>query len=77
MKNEFEMSMIGELNYFLGLQIKQKSDGIFINQAKYTRELIKRFGLEDATLRKTPMATTTKFDKDEQGINVDIKLYKA
>ena len=37
MKNEFEMSMMGELNYFLGLQIKQRSDEIFINQAKYTR----------------------------------------
>ena len=54
-----------------------KNDGIFINQAKYTRELIKRFGLEDAKLSKTPIATTTKLDKDEQGINVDIKLYKA
>jgi len=53
------------------------SDGIFINQAKYTRELIKRFGLEDAKLSKTPMATTTKLDKDEQGINVDIKLYRS
>ena len=42
-KNEFEMSMMRELNYFLGLQIKEKSDKIFINQAKYTRELIKRF----------------------------------
>ena len=54
MKNKLEMSMIGELKYFLGLQIKQKNDEIFINQAKYTRELIKRFGLEDARLSKTP-----------------------
>ena len=77
MKNEFEMSMMEELNYFLGLQIKQKSDGIFINQAKYTSELIKRFGLEDAKLSKTLIATTTKLDKDEQGINVDIKLYRS
>ena len=76
MKNEFETSMIGELNYFLGLQIKQKKDEIFINQAKYTRELIKRFGLEDAKLSKTPMSPTTKLDKDEQGINVDIKIYR-
>ena len=45
MKEEFEMSMMGELNYFLGLQIKQKSDEIFVNQAKYTKELIKKFGL--------------------------------
>ena len=69
--------MMGERNYFLGLQIKQRSDEIFINQAKYTRELIKRFGLEDAKLSETPMATTTKFDKDEHGINADIKLYKS
>ena len=55
----------GRLKYFLELQIKQRSDEIFINQAKYTRELIKRFGLEDAKLSKTQMATTTKLDKDE------------
>ena len=64
MKNEFEMFMMGELNYFLGLQIKQRSDEIFINQVKCTKELIKRFELEDAKLSKTPMATTTKFDID-------------
>jgi len=77
MKNEFEMSMMGELNYFLGVQIKQRSDEILINQAKYTRELIKRFELEDAKLTKTPMGTTTKLEKDEQGINLDIKLYRS
>ena len=77
MKDEFEMSMMGELNYFLGLQIKQRKDGIFINQAKYTKELIKRFGLEGASTSKTPMATTTKLDKDEQGKSVDIKLYRS
>ena len=77
MKEEFEMSMMGELNYFLGLQIKQRKDGIFINQAKYTKELIKRFGLEGAKTSKTPMATTTKLDKDEQGTCVDIKLYRS
>ena len=67
MKEEFKMSMMGELNYFLRLQIKQRSDGIFINQAKYTKELIKKFGLEGAKTSKILMATTTKLDKDEQG----------
>ena len=67
MKNEIEMSMMGELNYFLRLQIKQKSDEIFMNQAKYTRELIKKFGLEGAKTSKTHMVTTTKLDKNEQG----------
>ena len=66
MKKEFEMSMMRELNYFLGLQIKQRGDEIFINQVKYTRELIKKFGLENTKLSKTPMTTTTNFDKDEQ-----------
>ena len=75
MKKEFEMSIMRELNYFLGLQIKQRGDGIFINQAKYTRDPIKKFGLEDAKISKTPIVTTTKLDKDEQGNNVDIKLY--
>ena len=65
MKKEFEMSMMGELNYFLGLQIKQRGNGIFINQAKYTRELIKKFGLENVNISKTPMAITTKLDKGE------------
>ena len=54
-----------------------RNDEIFINQAKYTRELIKRFRLEDAKLSKIPMGTITKLDKDEQGINVDIKLYRS
>ena len=76
MKKEIEMSMIRELNYFLGLQIKQKSYGIFVNQAKYTREFIKKFQLEDAKISKTLTAITTKLDKDKQGKNVDIKLYR-
>jgi len=54
MKKEFKMNMIREFNYFLRLQIKQKSDEIFINQAKYTRELIKKFELEDARLARHP-----------------------
>ena len=77
MKNEFKMSMMGELNYFLRLQVKQKSNSIFINQAKYTRELIKKFELEDARISKTPMTSTNKLDKDEQGKNLDIKLYRS
>ena len=51
MSKEFEMSMMGELKYFLGLQIKQTEEGIFINQAKYRRDLLKRFGLEDGEIK--------------------------
>ena len=46
MKNEFEMSMMGELTFFLGLQVKQKKEGIFISQEKYARNIVKKFGLD-------------------------------
>ena len=68
---------MGELNFFLGLQIKQMRDGIFICQAKYSKELIKKFRLEGSKTCNTPMATTTKPDKDDQGKCVDIKLYRS
>ncbi|GJY53611.1 retrovirus-related pol polyprotein from transposon TNT 1-94 [Tanacetum coccineum] len=54
MHDEFEMSMMGELNFFLGLQIKQMEDGIFFNQSKYIKEMLKKFGLEDSKPTKTP-----------------------
>ncbi|KAH9670243.1 hypothetical protein KPL70_016903 [Citrus sinensis] len=66
MSKEFEMSMMGELKYFLGLQIKQNEEGIFINQAKYVKDLLKRFGIDDSKTKNTPMSTTTKLDKDEK-----------
>ena len=77
MQGEFEMSMMGELNFFLGLQIKQSSEGTFINQAKYTKELLKRFGMIEAKPLGTPMGTSIKLDKDENGKNVDEKLYRG
>ncbi|KAH9697387.1 hypothetical protein KPL71_023585 [Citrus sinensis] len=67
MSQEFEMSMMGELKYFIGLQIKQNEEGIFINQAKYVKDLLKRFGYENGTAKSTPMSTTIKLDKDEKG----------
>ena len=77
MHNEFEMSMMGELNFFLGLQIKQTKEGIFINQAKYIKDLLKRFELENAKSAKTPMSSTIKLDKDENGKEVDITKYRG
>ena len=62
---EFEMSMIGELKFFLGLQVKQIREDTFINQAKYVKDLLKRFGLESSKSYSTPMSTSTKLDKDE------------
>ena len=76
MKNEFEMSMVGELNYFLGLQVKQYNDGIFISQSKYAKNLVKKFGMDSAKHLKTPMGTNEKLSKDENGVLVDPTLYK-
>ena len=77
MSREFEMSMIGEVNFFLGLQIKQLKDGTFVSQTKYIKDLLKRFGLEDAKPIKTPMATNGHLDLDEGGKPVDLKLYRS
>ena len=71
MTKEFEMSHMGELSYFLGLQIKQLSNGIFISQEKYCGNLVKHFGLENTSGKPTPMSTTTHLEKDEHGKNVD------
>jgi hypothetical protein len=57
MEYEFEMSMIGELSFFLGLQITQRSEGMFISQEKYLREILKRFQMEDSKPVGTPMVT--------------------
>ena len=66
-KNEFEMSIMGELNFFLGLQIRQYKDGIFLNQSKYVKEMLKKFKLFDTKISRTPMSTTIKLNKDEKG----------
>ena len=77
MQEEFEMSMVGKLNFFLGLQVKQSDEGIFILQSKYARNLVKRFGLDASKPAKTPMGTTVKLSKDENGKKVDPTLYRS
>ena len=77
MHSKYEMSMMGELNYFLRLQVSQMNDGIFIFQSKYVRDLLKKYGLEDASTTKTPMATATKLDQDDPGKFVDITRYRG
>jgi len=77
MKQEFEMSMICELNYFLGLQVKQTSEGIFISQSKYPKDLVKRFGLDGKSHARTPMSTNVKIRADLTRKQVDHTLYKS
>ncbi|GJW69162.1 copia protein [Tanacetum coccineum] len=66
MHAEFEMSIMGELNFFLGLQIKQMEDRIFFNQFKYIKEMLKKFGLKDSKPTKTPMSTEIRLTKDDE-----------
>jgi hypothetical protein len=77
MKQEFEMSMIGELNYFLGLQVKQTSEGIFISQSKYAKDLVKQFGLDGKSHARTPMSTSVKISVDLTDKQVDPTLYNS
>ncbi|CAM8956838.1 unnamed protein product [Rhodiola kirilowii] len=69
------MRMVGEMNYFLGLHVKQKGDGILVSQSKYAKNLIKKFNLEKASYKWTPAATHLKITKDDDGTNVDQTLY--
>ncbi|GKD50876.1 retrovirus-related pol polyprotein from transposon TNT 1-94 [Tanacetum coccineum] len=75
--DKFEMSMMGELNFFLGLQIKQMGDKIFFNQSKYVKEMLKKFGLEDSKPTKTPMSTEIKLTKDDESNSMDSSKYQA
>nr|GEW32246.1 retrovirus-related Pol polyprotein from transposon TNT 1-94 [Tanacetum cinerariifolium] len=77
MHDEFEMIMMGELNFFLGLQIKQIEDGIFFNQSNYTKEMLKKFSLEESKPMKTPMSSDTKLMKDEDYESVDSTKYRG
>ncbi|KAL0554442.1 hypothetical protein IC582_008363 [Cucumis melo] len=77
MQSKFEMSMVGELSCFLGLQIKQKNDGIFISQEKYAKNMVKKFDLEQAQNKWTPAATHVKLTKDIKGVKVDTNFTGA
>jgi hypothetical protein len=65
MSREFEMSMMGELQFFLSLQIKQPNEGTFVHQAKYTKDIVRKFKMEDSKVMPTPMSTTTSLDANE------------
>ena len=77
MKSRFEMSMMGELNYFLGLQVKQMEEGIFINQAKYIKDLIRKFGVDGKSSVQIPMNTSIRMEPDSEGKDVDQTKYRG
>jgi hypothetical protein len=75
MTDRFEMSMMGELKFFLRFQIKQLEDGTFLSQMKYTNDILKKFGKDKAKPIKTPMGTNGHLDLDIAGKLVDQKVY--
>ncbi|GJZ42305.1 putative ribonuclease H-like domain-containing protein [Tanacetum coccineum] len=76
---KFQMSSMGELTFFLGLQVKQKEDGIFISQDKniYVTEILKKFGFTSVKTASTPKETQKPLLKDEDGKKVDVHLYRS
>jgi hypothetical protein len=74
---KFEMSMMGELKYFLGFQIKQLQKGTFISQTKYIQDILKKFGMKNGKPIKTPMGTNGHLDLDTAGKSVDQKVYRS
>jgi len=71
------MSMMGELKFFLVIQVNQSKDEVYVHQTKYTKELLKKFKLEDCKVLNTPMHSTCTLSKEDTGSKVDQKLYKA
>jgi isopentenyldiphosphate isomerase len=77
MKSEFQMSMMGELTFFLGIQEKQTKQGTFVHQAKYMNDLMKKFNMAELKPVSTPMSTTMSLGPDEDGKAVDQREYMS
>nr|GEU43220.1 ribonuclease H-like domain-containing protein [Tanacetum cinerariifolium] len=77
MHEKFQMSSIGELTFFLGLQVKQKKDGIIISQDKYVAEILKKFGFTEVKTASTHIETQKPLLKDEDGEEVDVHMYRS
>ncbi|GJU00631.1 putative ribonuclease H-like domain-containing protein [Tanacetum coccineum] len=77
MHDKFQMSSIGELTFFLGLQVKQKADGIFISQDKYVTDILRKYGYQDVKTASTPMDTENPLLPDSDGDDIDVHLYRS
>nr|GFA58986.1 putative ribonuclease H-like domain-containing protein [Tanacetum cinerariifolium] len=77
MHEKFQMSAMGELNFFLGLQVLQNEDGIFLSQDKYVGDILKKFGYSDVRSLNTPMDKENPWGKDGTGKDVDLHLYRS
>ncbi|GKC64324.1 retrovirus-related pol polyprotein from transposon TNT 1-94 [Tanacetum coccineum] len=77
MSSKFQMSMMGQMSFFLGLQVSQSPRGIFINQAKYALETLKKYGMDLSDPVDTPMVDRLKLDEDLMGIPVDQTRFRG
>ncbi|GJS43923.1 putative ribonuclease H-like domain-containing protein [Tanacetum coccineum] len=77
MQKEFKMSSLGELTFFLGLQVKQSTAGIFISQDKYVKDILNKFDFRSIKPATTPIEAHKALGKDEEGEDVDVHLYKS
>jgi hypothetical protein len=77
MESEFQMSMMGELTFFLGIQVKQTKQGTFVHQAKYTKDLMKKFNMAELKPESTLMSSATSLGPDEDGETVDQREYRS
>jgi hypothetical protein len=77
MENEFQMSMMEELTFFLGIQVKQTKQDTFVHEAKYAKDLMKKFNMGELKPVSTLMSTVTVMDPDENGKAVDQREYRS
>jgi hypothetical protein len=77
MESEFQMSMMGELTFLLGIQLKQMKQGTFMHQAKYTKDLMKKFNMAELKPLSTPMSSATSHGPYEDGEAVDQREYRS
>jgi hypothetical protein len=77
MTQKFKMTMMGELTYFLGFQVKQLKEGTFLSQTKYIQHILKKFGMKDTKPAKMPMGTDVHLDLNARGKSVDQKVYRS
>ncbi|KAI3729157.1 hypothetical protein L6452_17808 [Arctium lappa] len=77
MSKHFQMSMMGQMNFFLGLQVKQLQTGIFINQSKYISDILRKYQMEQSSSMKTPMSTSLKLHSDPDGKDVNATTYRG
>jgi hypothetical protein len=77
MESEFQMSIMGELTFFLGIQVKQMKQGTFVHQAKYTKDLMKKFNMAELKPVSTPMSSAASLGLDEDGDAMDQSEYRS